>query len=681
VCTHHTHTHVSYNVQTNSRINHVTTSQLIGYSALAHAYAFLHIMEGGKAFPSQLVHDFQKSVQDHYANVAKLQCFGSHDSKYFNCASGSDQLERSFSNCRTRSHNRNVDHKQLIENLAIACRVDDILAQHPDWATDSRRLSSEKVASGDHFSPYRLKGDLSVRNVDLHLVWDEGRRECVEVMREVEGFADCENIFKDLWQRESTLLRLNGPCSAPYGVNSLEVETFDESSDPVQEDDDGVGRQNTEEWEDYLVGDLGGDVRDLVVDPKVDSSTLHTTGPRQRFPPLLECPDGSTVYKATLVRHLSDRTPWSSDRLSRLKGLGRKDNSKGRDVVTMTSSDEPMLCQGDPFAVIVIAKDSSHGELPCLAICVADKPFILRSKKPVASVPIKSLAEGGVTVQFNLVSLHLSHADLTDEAECERGELWHGRPVVCSGRVDGNQIILFDPDLHCIQPSDDTQQTRFEFCVETKFMEAALAELEIRLVQGMIMPILQTRRLPYVRALAVEGETQEFFFLSGEAAVHTSSKRKHGTLGMTCLICAIDDQSVSVPIEAMRQHVGQHMVREGFTTERCGMCGVEGQDRCALVVTFNKSVMKVDMQGCCPGYSGEMRRNKQWGRKGSTKSPCTNVPVKCELCTNKWVWKYNIRQHCAKEHASLDAATATMLAKADFAISDKEMKEVLDWKH
>ena len=92
------------------------------------------------------------------------------------------------------------------------------------------------------------------------------------------------------------------------------------------------------------------------------------------------------------------------------------------------------------------------------------------------------------------------------------------------------------------------------------------------------------------------------------------------------------------------------------------MCGsVNSSNNCALVCENTKkgdsTILKVKMQGVCAGF--DPNHVYRWGQlaKSSKNSPCTNVPVKCELCTNLCLWKYNMQQHYKDAHAGVSPPT------------------------
>jgi hypothetical protein len=85
----------------------------------------------------------------------------------------------------------------------------------------------------------------------------------------------------------------------------------------------------------------------------------------------------------------------------------------------------------------------------------------------------------------------------------------------------------------------------------------------------------------------------------------------------------------------------------------CGTCGKSTlQGNCAVTLTTNRGTLKI--ASTCPEFSLITYSS---ALKGSKTTPCTNVPVVCELCvqpTNSnvipGVWRYNLNAHVKALH-------------------------------
>jgi len=86
----------------------------------------------------------------------------------------------------------NADEIQLANRIDSACECARILAAHPDWGGQARRLTLKPLAKQgtevtkkvDHIKPKSWKGDVRVKNVVLQTSWQEGRRIAEEVLLE-----------------------------------------------------------------------------------------------------------------------------------------------------------------------------------------------------------------------------------------------------------------------------------------------------------------------------------------------------------------------------------------------------------------------------------------------------------------------------------------------------------------
>jgi hypothetical protein len=85
----------------------------------------------------------------------------------------------------------------------------------------------------------------------------------------------------------------------------------------------------------------------------------------------------------------------------------------------------------------------------------------------------------------------------------------------------------------------------------------------------------------------------------------------------------------------------------------CGTCGrptTEGN--CMVTVTSSHGVLKISSK--CPEFTGITYGS---ALKGSKTTPCTNVPVVCELCIRSnnsnstcGIWRYNMDAHIKNLH-------------------------------
>ncbi|KAJ7506495.1 hypothetical protein B0H11DRAFT_1628285, partial [Mycena galericulata] len=134
--------------------------------------------------PSQTYFDFMTAGKNLFFCVAKTQ-LDDPDGKFWIIQPGSDPLEKSFSGVQTiTATDSNTDMYQLGGRLTAAMECDNILAEHPEWASDPRRLklpvwhevAGDVSAKFDHISPRIWVGDAHVKNVSTRTTWMGGKR-------------------------------------------------------------------------------------------------------------------------------------------------------------------------------------------------------------------------------------------------------------------------------------------------------------------------------------------------------------------------------------------------------------------------------------------------------------------------------------------------------------------------
>ena len=116
----------------------------------------------------------------------------------------------------------------------------------------------------------------------------------------------------------------------------------------------------------------------------------------------------------------------------------------------------------------------------------------------------------------------------------------------------------------------------------------------------------------------------------------------------------------------MRQHIGSHILKENLENV-CGFCGVQG---CDIDISCGsgrgKSISEVP-QSRCDFYE---KFSIKAAANGSKRSPCTNRPIHCPVCT-RVVWFYNMSFHYQSNHP--DYPRNTWLRNDDEKISMQKL--------
>ncbi len=102
--------------------------------------------------------------------------------------------------------------------------------------------------------------------------------------------------------------------------------------------------------------------------------------------------------------------------------------------------------------------------------------------------------------------------------------------------------------------------------------------------------------------------------------------------------------------ERMRTHVGYHILNNDVikSQDTCGFCGIVG---CKIYSTktsgFGSRKTLGPNSNCSHFYGFSLKA----AAKMTESSPCTNRPVKCDLCEQIY-WSYNIQYHFDIMHAN-----------------------------
>ncbi|KAK0437707.1 hypothetical protein EV421DRAFT_1714875, partial [Armillaria borealis] len=132
---------------------------------------------------------------------------------------------------------------------------------------------------------------------------------------------------------------------------------------------------------------------------------------------------------------------------------------------------------------------------------------------------------------------------------------------------------------------------------------------------------------------------------------------------MVCPSCT----NPSVPLnpktlQKILAHFGAHLLHRsvGLSYEPCGLC-LAPAPQCQFFLTKRNQVDHRRSYGC-PVF-GTMARGFSYAvaSESSPKSPCSNVPIICTLCTREnlnapAIWKYNAPEHFQKQHPTADVS-------------------------
>lgn len=147
----------------------------------------------------------------------------------------------------------------------------------------------------------------------------------------------------------------------------------------------------------------------------------------------------------------------------------------------------------------------------------------------------------------------------------------------------------------------------------------------------------------------------------------------HVYLGRACFVCERDTaggdpsreadnscqycrqkillDTLSSPV--LVSHIGAHILHDTRLKDvqnPCGFCLRSGTLGCSIYLKIAGKTTTIDMATSqCP----QLRKiSLKTASQFTTKSPCTNYPIRCPLCPPKSaaIWKYNLRTHISTSH-------------------------------
>ena len=166
--------------------------QLIHLSTAAHMAFYFYTDNGAKTsfMPNQSYVDLMIMIKNVYFCIAKFKK-DNPDGKFFIILLGTDHLEGFFGLIRTAvGTDCNVNIFQLGSCASGLTEVAVILALHPEWDRSPRRLTLQAVTREmdeftykvDHINPASWRGNVHVKDVNLHTCWLIGRQKAVELI-------------------------------------------------------------------------------------------------------------------------------------------------------------------------------------------------------------------------------------------------------------------------------------------------------------------------------------------------------------------------------------------------------------------------------------------------------------------------------------------------------------------
>ncbi|KAJ6583650.1 hypothetical protein B0H10DRAFT_1962136 [Mycena sp. CBHHK59/15] len=496
----------------------------------------------------------------------------------------------------------NADMSQLGNQLSAAVECDNILAEHPEWASDPRRIrlpvwqdvEGDVSAKIDHITPQSWLGDVHVKDVSVRTTWMNGRGIAEDELRA----ALLEPPF------ESMVMTGGYSIFCPFGNNNIVL-----INPPV------TGERN----EDVDESDIGQATNLTAV---TALAATDRSGRRFGFPSVegsrrISYYSGSTTkkqHKATILRIYSSQfsVAESRDHLKRVCGF-----SWHSDAVSQPSDaneaipGEPMVLVQDPAAILV----RSNGFVWLAVVSISG---FTCSTKHMETLPKHLLNEPNVHARVQIMELvptkNLPRAD-SEEGDWE----WNGKFITTSGisklcEVDRSLIQLLDPAVLPATNSSKNSMSTYHF--KSVELVAIAASMEMR--------TRSTKKLPEI--------------LFGSTFPYRTSA------GFTCFVCNREGSSLlqeeglctlcpsaSLSIKSAQklvEHMAIHILFNrnppiDHNGRPCGFC-LSTNFFCSVVLVKSKGgdgAIRIDMaKSRCPNLAN---LGLVTAAKSSERSPCT----------------------------------------------------------
>ncbi|KAF6746501.1 hypothetical protein DFP72DRAFT_823118 [Ephemerocybe angulata] len=634
------------------------SEQLEHLSAAAHL-AFVLYKTAGKSFiPTLLYIDIIIMIKNVFFCVAKAKV-DTPDGLFFIILLGTDRIEIHFGILRTVIGNDcNLDVLQISERAGGVIDIADILATNPDWDRGPRRMnvptlntsSPDVPNSADHLSPsfYKDQSKMALSKVTLQTCWRRGR-----ALAETDYPAAIEILNAAEAAGNVDMLAPNGELlvTAP-----LPAEDIDESSEAL------VMGSATQAHSSTHLNDAEADARldiedeleqlsrDLEVQDGIQQQT-STTPSASKIQCTLEV-NGKPMAKSKILSMISRyrRTVVSGDRLKRVQDIERFQASQP-DPTSTYNTDSNLLLIHDPVAALLWCDKQ-------VWLVVGEVIGIRYDGEALESIGHNLLAEAAAKVTVQILGLRPSTSD--DDPSQQNDWRTYTSPSFRSLEMNGRCIEAIDPD---VPPG------RSFYLLRSPFLIATTALLLERL------SVSDLKSLPKVTA------TSEYPYRerSGRACFLGDMGDKDLTdiANANTAECAQCVPSVKLDLsqgQRVLEHIGAHILFDAKidqAAEPCGLC-LRPPHQCKWFVVKgrgSKANMRVDNERSV-GCTRPISYVYGVAATSSTSSPCSNVPLRCPLCSRAEpaVWRYNLHQHIIAVHPTSSPADYSDL----WTISDTE---------
>ncbi|KAJ7442126.1 hypothetical protein FB451DRAFT_1105911 [Mycena latifolia] len=649
---------------------------------------------------NQLYGDSQTMVKNAMFCLAKQQKLDPTKPFYL-FQVGDDPLEKLFGKLRMfGGHNSAMSYMQAIDRLGHACDLQSVFMRQPDLDQGQRRINMSRSEGVDHLNMVSWTGDAIAGNCHLPSIWQAGCQIAMNIFAglhfPVETY-DYPNIFADL---DIDMLRPLGEDKypgvetdtdrsiiAPVTKNSTPsppADTPPPTPDDEDIDDQGDGIELDESLE---------EVPELVLPsgPGVDPNDYVNV-------------EGKWVHKQRICRVVisKDFEAKSMERLKRVRGHTKVNAKKRDDINPEAILGANTFVVGDPFFTLLRTEQTLSLAIVRSTAIHEDgvsRGSILKQtiRNPLAKVKLNGqiltltmiptlndqLAEAD---SASILPRPPSHEDLRSpdwlsEETSPWSWIWNGGCVKVDSVMTGTTKTT-DKVVIVSVPGALTE------LVDPRMVDAVprLGELAYHInsagrsweiddgAMGAVCELLWNVVVQQKIALTSIQSVKKTIVVS---SLHPKNNIFLGNYALVChqgtqqLVQQHDNKVQRLchfcgeNVGNWRAHISTHILRSIRGVDEalrvpvgsdmpCGLCGYSNRPECEVHLRRKGPTIHVETN--CAMVS---TFNYKPAEKGSTTTPCRNVPVVCTIClpdvpragdAQRAHWRYNMPKHLAAVH-------------------------------
>ncbi|KAJ7471739.1 hypothetical protein FB451DRAFT_1036440, partial [Mycena latifolia] len=604
------------------------SEQMTQLVKFAHIACALFVKHKGDFVLNQLYGDLQCMIKNAIFKIAHSKVLNPL-LKIFLCLLRDDVLETLFRRSRMiGGHSPNMAVDELCQHICSVLRIDKIFRKYLYLECRARRLRMVRSCDVDHLSPRQWDGDLIAQSCNILACWIAG----IALAKAILAKYGCNMDFTAQFRREG--FDLMRPKGGKYPGISKEVDrslivgssptTFDNESSSNSASNDSLDTANI----------IAFDAR--VALEKEKAALSHDRLLRVQYFSV-----GGDSWDRTASKIYSKST--ANEHLLKIQGLFATlmcfDTSKVSLAV--------LQCMG--IKIINTSPATYLDAAPIAEISLPDTRYEITgqilSLVPFVE-PSMNISWAWVTQFVAFKSVKAKQASSSDTAArmCHLSIAVNGRLVLPLVSADLRQATV-EEILNVPSANTNSEKTWVFSNVQLDAMSAELLnrvqDEEVRMKIPVYGPV-KDGRYPY-EATMTDSKLFTFFFLMFDVIAPAAKDNRR-----SCRVC---QKNIAGPDR--QNHMGKHIllsmrgVLEGNVVMEvakhfpCGFCSQAISGNCTIAIAAGNKANS----SCPDSYAFQIKATS----KPSAAKPCTNVPIRCDLCKDVH-WKYNMVHHLHNRH-------------------------------